>query len=434
MRPHPFLILALLGALIGFTFASVSTSDFAQHLDRQVHGLHCSFIPGIGEGEETGSDCEVTLMSPYSSIMRTEVWGGVPISLGAMGVFAFLLFFGIELWAGRRQQDSRATGFYVLATLLPVGTSAVMAVISLSELDAACKLCIGIYTGSGLSFVGAIGLFISARGASKFANMAAQSTDSAAAADSAEWGMGGESAELEDPIAAPSRKIKGAPKASWGALVGAFFVGCGFVFIPFFGYLAGAPDHTELVNSCGTLAKMPDMELTVPMGPQSGTTALEIFDPLCPACRGFEEHLEMTPYHDKLARQAILFPLDAECNWMITDSVHHGACAISEAIVCAGSRGDAIVDWSFENQEKIIAATKADSGAARRMVTSQFPEVADCVGTPKAKQKVNRALRWAVDNEITILTPQLYINGKRLCDEDVDLGLEFALSRILGDR
>lgn len=431
MRPHPFLILALVGALIGFTFASVSTFDFAQHLDRQVHGLHCSFIPGL-EAQETGSDCEVTLMSPYSSVARSDVWGGVPISLPAMGVFAFLMFFAFELLFGRRQRDSNATGFYALATVLPVGTSAIMAFISLGELDAACKQCIGIYTGSFIAMVGAVGLWVSAMRSSKFARMAAsQSTDDVPAAGSDEWSLGGEDAELDEPIVAPRKQTAGAPPAGAGALIGAFLIGCAFVAVPVVAYMINAPDHGTFIGQCGTLEKQPDAELLIPIGPQSGTPALEIFDPLCPACRGFEEHLEMTTYHDRLAREAVLFPLDAECNWMLGESVHHGACTISEAIVCADSEADDVIQWAFDNQEAILAASKSDTAAAKRMVAGKFPHLEKCIGSPKAKQKVNRSLRWAVDNNLKILTPQLYVDGVRLCDEDVDLGLEFALSRMV---
>ena len=47
MRPSRWLIVVLVGALVGLFFAGVSTYDFVQHLDRQVHSLHCSFIPGM---------------------------------------------------------------------------------------------------------------------------------------------------------------------------------------------------------------------------------------------------------------------------------------------------------------------------------------------------------------------------------------------------
>lgn len=64
------MVLAL-AASVGLASSSVSTLDFVQHLDRQVHGLHCSFLPGLDEarlGEASG--CEVALMSPYSSVLR----------------------------------------------------------------------------------------------------------------------------------------------------------------------------------------------------------------------------------------------------------------------------------------------------------------------------------------------------------------------------
>ena len=42
-----FLYLVMVGAFLGFVFASFSTYDFVRHLDRQVHGVHCSFVPGL---------------------------------------------------------------------------------------------------------------------------------------------------------------------------------------------------------------------------------------------------------------------------------------------------------------------------------------------------------------------------------------------------
>src|SRR3569623_1082304 len=85
MRPPTWLVVVLVGAVLGLVFAGVSTYDFVQHLDRQVHSLHCSFIPGVTHSDPT-SGCQVAMMSPYSSIFRTHVWGGIPISLGAMSV------------------------------------------------------------------------------------------------------------------------------------------------------------------------------------------------------------------------------------------------------------------------------------------------------------------------------------------------------------
>jgi uncharacterized membrane protein len=84
-RQQPWLVVVLVGAAIGVVFAAISTYDFVQHLDRQVHSLHCSFIPGVSHG--TGeSGCQVAMMSPYSSVLRSHVWGGVPIALAALSV------------------------------------------------------------------------------------------------------------------------------------------------------------------------------------------------------------------------------------------------------------------------------------------------------------------------------------------------------------
>src|SRR5690606_3915368 len=142
---------------LGFLFAAVSTYDFVAHLDRQVHGLHCSFLPGVGTPDASGtSGCHLTLMSPYSSVLRDSIWGGIPISLPAMAVFAFLAFWGLLLWLTRRTRDPAATGFYALASVVPALSSLVMAIISLRELSALCKLCVGIYISSLLCVGGAL--------------------------------------------------------------------------------------------------------------------------------------------------------------------------------------------------------------------------------------------------------------------------------------
>ena len=65
------------------------------------------------------------------------------------------------------------------------------------------------------------------------------------------------------------------------------------------------------------------------------------------------------------------------------------------------------------------------------MKGQRFPDLASCVGSAEAKSKVNKSLRWAVANNIRVLTPQLFVENVKLCDEDVDLGLEYALQIML---
>jgi hypothetical protein len=126
----------------------------------------------------------------------------------------------------------------------------------------------------------------------------------------------------------------------------------------------------------------------------------------------------------------LLFPLDSTCNWMVDRPIHPGACAISEAILCAEGRAHEVLEWAFEEQEAITAAERGSEGAAARMAGQRFPEIASCIGRPGVRAKLNASLRWAVQNQLLVLTPQVYVGDMRVCDADTDLGLDYALSRM----
>jgi uncharacterized membrane protein len=392
--PHLFLILALVGSALGFVFSAVSSYDFVAHLDRQVHGLHCSFLPGVGATDISGATgCHLTMMSPYSSIFRESIWGGIPIALPSMAVFAFLLFWGLSLWLSGRMYDTRATGFYVTATLVPVVASLVMGTVAVRELDAFCKLCVGIYVASALCLVGA---FFTYRRAER-----------------------GEGELSREPL-------------SFGALVVLFVAGCLFVGSTTVAYALKAPDFSRFAGACGTLKKPADAQhALLPFGPRTGsTTIVEVLDPLCPACRAFERRFDRLTLGKTAKRQLLLFPLDNTCNWMVDRAVHPGACAISEALLCADDDAADVLRWAFAQQEELVTAEKAAPGSAAKLVVKQFPSLAGCVGSSKARARLNKALRWAVDNQLPVLTPQLYVDGKRLCDADTDLGLDYMLTRL----
>lgn len=392
-KPHLYTILILAGAALGLFFAGFSTADFAQHLDRQEHSVSCSFTPGLSKAEAGKSDCKTTMMSEYSSVMRTRVWGGVPISLPAMSVFAFLAFWAVWLGLRGRDRDPNATAFTLAAVSLPAFTSLIMAFISLSTLHAACKLCIGIYLSSATAFVAGLLLWLQAR-------------------------------------ATPLRP-NSVPVSS-GVLGLAFGLGVLFVALPVTTYAISAPDFEHYVGSCGQLQHKDDQVL-VPIGPQGRPTSMiEVLDPLCPSCRGFETRFSGLEVESQVSRKALLFPLDNECNWMIGDAIHPGACAVSEAMLCAKDRADQVLAWAFENQEAIVEAARADKkGGAARLVAAKFPDLASCVGSSPARAKLNLALRSAVKNRLQVLTPQVFVEGLRLCDEDTDLGLDYALPRLI---
>src|SRR5215204_2097065 len=88
--------LALAGAVFGLVFAVYSTLDYAQHLDRRLHDVHCSFIPGAPATSEAEA-CRAAMYSPYSALFKDSLWGGVPISLFALGAFTFFAGFALYL-------------------------------------------------------------------------------------------------------------------------------------------------------------------------------------------------------------------------------------------------------------------------------------------------------------------------------------------------
>ena len=402
MRVHPSVPAVLLAAVMGFGFSAVSTYDSTVHLDRQVHGIHCSYLLGLGEAAVGGdSGCYATLMSKYSSVLRTVIWGGIPAALPGMAVFGFIAFATLWIWAHRKTADVRVTGFLVAACGVPLLTSIFMGYISLVKLDTVCKVCMGIYIASFLAFGSALWMLIVARKAAR---------------------SGG-----ADPSAVTT------PPAAISGLVKAFFLGVLFTALPVATYAFMAPDFSQYVGQCGTLAHPEDPgEVLLPIGDQNRPVEMiEVMDPLCTACGVFEQRFEALSEKDRVRRKLMLFPLDKTCNWMIDESLHPGSCAVSQALLCAGDRAETVLSYAVEHQEEILSAAGRDPNAAAGIMKSRFPELARCIGSASARAKLNRSLRWAVKNRLHILTPQIYVDGYRLCDEDTDLGLEYVLSRLI---
>ncbi len=126
---------------------------------------------------------------------------------------------------------------------------------------------------------------------------------------------------------------------------------------------------------------------------------------------------------------------------MVSESLHPGACAVCEAMLCAAGnvtgpgqprRATKILDWAFAHQEELITQAKTDEPGLRARLEAEFPEGEGLPGRQRrCKNKLTKSLRWIVANALNVLTPQVFINGTRMCDEDTDLGLEYTLSRML---
>ncbi len=379
--------------LAGALFSAFSSFDFIAHLDRQVHSIHCSFIPGAGRqiGE---SGCRTVMMSPYSSVLRESFWGGMPISLLALAVFAYIVYRSLD-FAFDPQASQRETKFLVAATALPLLMSLIYGYISATKIGALCKLCVGVYIASALAFIFAMVAHSRAR---------------------------------------PPRVSGGLP-VSPGPLYARWFLeGVAYVATITLIYIGFAPVSTKSKEGCGVLVKSKSRSsgVKIPFMPHAGKTpAIALLDPLCPACKSFDNRLLASDVSKELDLSVVLFPLDNRCNWMVKSALHPGACTMSEAVLCDPKNAKKIVSWAFEHQEELTKTAKESERALKQRVIKAFPSVRGCVGSAKIKNKLNKSLRWAVANALPVLTPQLFIADRRVCDEDTDLGLEYTVSQML---
>jgi len=386
---RPFLALAAAAALLGVVFAGVSTSDFISHLDRQVHAIHCSFLPGAA-AEIGESGCRTVLLSPYSSVLRATLWGGLPIALLALAVFAYLAMHTARLLMSSRPFTQHDSLYLVAAAALPVGMSVLYGFISATRIGVLCKLCIGVYAASGALFLGAL-----------LAHARAQRA----------------------PLGA---RLPTTQHGRW------FAEGVLYVAALSLAYVVFAPSSPRSVQGCGTLVMQGDRGIMIPIGDaRGGTPAIAVVDPLCPACKGFDERMRASDLYRNLSLEVVLLPLDSSCNWMVKESLHPGACAVSEAMLCDREAADDVLDWAFKNQAELRDVASRDDQQLRQRIEGQFPQVKGCLGSTRIKNQLNKSLRWAVANALPVLTPQLFIGDRRVCDEDTDLGLEYTVANML---
>src|SRR5580704_11475749 len=308
-------LVAALAAALGFVFAAYSTVDYAAQLDRQVHAVHCSFVPGMPVSSDGDNPCKAALFSSYSAVLRATFWGGVPISLFAMGAFAFFFAFGAYLSMARVHVAKRAHAFFAAMTLTPLGASVVMFFVTVLHLHGFCKLCVGVYVSS-LVLAAAAGLAWRAHG----------------------------------------REVSSSGGAGW-ASAALWLAGLGVATaLPALAYVASLPDYRPFLAKCGKLAITSEPHnslLKLPTAhPTRGVVLFE--DPLCPTCRSFHDRLVDEGVFERLNVTLVMFPLDSECNWMLDRALHPGACVMAKAVLCGGDdKARAILEWSYDKQDDL---------------------------------------------------------------------------------
>src|SRR5271156_2914404 len=122
--------LALVAALLGLTFGSLSSLDYIQHLDRQGHDVHCSYVPRRGAEASPNTSCRVAMYSPSAALFRDKFWGGFPISLFAVGAFGFFAAFALYVLLGGPAAPRRALLFLAVFAVTPLLASILMGTIS----------------------------------------------------------------------------------------------------------------------------------------------------------------------------------------------------------------------------------------------------------------------------------------------------------------
>jgi uncharacterized membrane protein len=382
--------LALVASALGLLFASYSTLDYAQHLDRHLHDVHCSFIPGAAATSEAEA-CRVAMYSPYSALLKDQYWGGVPISLFGLGAFCFFAAFSLYLLLSGSKASQRTYGFFALVGVTPLLVSLLMLTISLTQLGQLCKTCVGIYISSFLLAFGAVTAWLAHRGPAS------------------------------------------GPVGGW-ALIPAWLVALGVTSLaPAVVYAASVPDQRQYITQCGEI-KQSKIKGDSPVklrGSRAVQPTMLFEDPLCPTCKAFHDRLVTENIIEKLDIELVLFPLDSECNWMVPDPLHPGACIVSKAVLCGEGNSRQVLEWAYAEQEYLARAGKAGEGVLRAAIKQRWGEsMLRCVDDRKTDVRLNNHLHFASENNIPVSTPQMYLGKRRICDEDTDLGLRYTLAQL----
>lgn len=401
--------LMTLGSLGGLAFAWSSTLDYSRHLDRQVHDLRCGFVPGVAAAPGADEGCRAAIYSPYAALMRDKIWGGIPISLFAVGTFSFFAAFSLYLLLSGRNASKTAVKTGGFLAIGPFLVSILMAYLSATRLGTFCKTCMGIYFSSTALFIGGLlGLLALSRETSS-------------------------TGEGDGP--APRLFGNGMLVPAWLALAAMCALG------PAVAYGKSVANHDDKIASCGKLPKpigeKSDLGMKVTLtrasaaGPKTPITLM--VDPLCPSCRALHRRLEAEGFLEQMETTLVLFPLDSSCNWMVDRDVHPGACQVAKAMICAQPKNQAVqvLEWAYDQQELLISTAKTQGAKAiDGYIEGSFPGLAACMKEKATTKKLDDMLRFAVDNRLPVSTPQLFLGDVHMCDEDTDMGLVYSLKKL----
>jgi hypothetical protein len=116
---------------------------------------------------------------------------------------------------------------------------------------------------------------------------------------------------------------------------------------------------------------------------------------------------------------------------MLDTPLHPGACMVSRAVLCANQDARAVLEWSYDEQPALSEAVKPGKAALEALIKGRWGDgLVQCMNGKESLRKLNEHLHYAVDNGIDMSTPQVFLDGKRFCDEDTDIGLRFTMAQL----
>ena len=325
--------------------------------------------------------CKAAYLSRYGSV------AGVPVAVGGILFFTFVL---LLIWGSRgksRIQDSAPTYIFAASTLA-LAVVLYLAYASFFILKEICPLCVATY-------VAVIGVFVLSGGAS---SVPMSRLPGRAVRD------------IRVLVATPLALVIAllfVAGASWGMRV--------FPQEELRPVVAQAPaisasQTTEFERWWDVQAKTPNF----PFGNEGAKVlVVEFADYQCPQCR--LQYFALKPIFDKYAgRPAEVkwllkqYPLNSQCNPSVPTPMHEASCAAAAAAVMGRSKGmfDKMTDWLFLHQAELSPAlirTTASDLLKIRDFDAQYPTAIQEVKTEAA---AGAAL--SVNS-----TPTFFINGRK---------------------
>lgn len=324
--------------------------------------------------------CKEAYLSRYGSI------AGVPVALGGLAFFAFVL---LLVWGSRgksRIADSAPAYIFSVSTLA-LAVVLYLAYASFFVLKEVCPLCVTTY-------LAVAGVFIISGGASSV------------------------------PLSSlPKRILRdlGALISTPVALVVALlFVGGAATAVAFFPH----PEERPVVSvqplaadQRSELERWWDLQPKTDM-PYSNDGAkvllVKFNDYQCPPCRAtyFAYEQVLAKYKDRpkdFRYELKHFPLDPACNGSVTNLIHPAACDAAAAAVMAQSKGtfDKLTDWFFMHQDQLSPSTV-------RTAAKDVGGIGDFEAEfPKAIQQVKTDA--ATGGALGVgSTPTFFLNGRKI--------------------